>query len=163
MPASFLVHQVPRTSLQTGGIAECLRTFPSAFERPSLPVVRWLLTYSNSCVNFLPITHHGMLCHYYGSSNNTSHNLRINSCILLQLPFLNISQVYCMYTEQCMILIMTDTCMIIWYDAVTMPCVSDVKCGVLTNNYTGCVISTCGTSTITRMSGSASRQLRVVE
>ena len=32
--------------LQFGGITECLRTFPFAFERPSIPVIWWLLTYS---------------------------------------------------------------------------------------------------------------------
>ena len=32
--------------LQSCGIAECLHGFPSAFERPSIPVVQWLLTYS---------------------------------------------------------------------------------------------------------------------
>ena len=31
--------------LQSGGIAEYLCTFPSALECPSIPVVRWLLTY----------------------------------------------------------------------------------------------------------------------
>ena len=34
---SFLVHQVLRTSC---GIAECLRSFPSAFEHPNIAVVQ---------------------------------------------------------------------------------------------------------------------------
>ena len=38
--ASFLVHQVPQPPLQSVSIAEYLRSFPSAFEQPSIPVVR---------------------------------------------------------------------------------------------------------------------------
>ena len=33
--------------LQSCGIAECLRSFPSAFQCPNIPVVLWSLTYSS--------------------------------------------------------------------------------------------------------------------
>ena len=36
--------------LQSRGIAGCLRSFPSAFECPNIPVVRWLLTYSSRSI-----------------------------------------------------------------------------------------------------------------
>ena len=42
---SFLSHK-KLLSKQCCGIAECLRSFPSTFECPNIPVVRWLLTYS---------------------------------------------------------------------------------------------------------------------
>ena len=32
--------------LQSCGIAECLRSFPSAFDCPSIPAIWWLVTYS---------------------------------------------------------------------------------------------------------------------
>ena len=48
-------YHVPQ--LQSYGIAECLRSFSSAFECPNIPVVRWLLTYS-ICITIVP----GRLC-----------------------------------------------------------------------------------------------------
>ena len=45
--ASFWYTRYHVPQLQSCGIAECLRSFHSAFECPNIPVVRWLLTYSN--------------------------------------------------------------------------------------------------------------------